>query len=110
MNLNDLNSLQLAIDTGNKNFFNGDYDEALKELVEEVLDTRAKLDGMSFQEAKSEIAGLKDEIENMKSDSVMEWNYDTVKIEGIENGTRRLKSFENKDPKRPVKIIVKELH
>lgn len=110
MNLNDLNSLQLAIDTGNKDFFKGDYDEALKELVEEVLDTRAKLDGMSFQEAKSEISKLKDTLENMKSDSVIEWDYDTVKIEGKEHGTRRLKTFENKDSEHPIKIIIKELH
>lgn len=118
MNLNDLNSLKLAIDTGNHRFYPGNMDDALSELVDELIGVHATLgDAARFDvNSVSELAGLYKgtmarvaELEEDAKTNIMEINFSTCKISGVELGSGRIKKFENLDSEHPVIVTIKEL-
>ena len=116
MNLNELNSLKLAIDTSNHSFYNGNMDEALSELVDQALEIKEALGENGVEDIKdmsklldstlTELSRLKDE---NKKDAVWEIDFLTCKIEGVERITERKKVFENNDEEHPVKVIIREV-
>lgn len=117
MTLQDLQSLKLAIDTSNPGFYSGNMDDALSEVVEELLDLKQVLANATdhgvhdveelvelYKGALNEVAKLEEDKEN-----IMEVDFITCKIVGVERITERGKTFENLDPEHPVKVIVKEI-
>ena len=117
MQLDDLNSLKLAIDTNNPGFYHGNMDDALSELVDELIGVHAELEKATEFDVEnvSELVGLYKgalnevaKLEEDKGSTVMEVDFATCKVKGIECFTGREKVFENNDADYPVKIIIRE--
>jgi len=64
MKLEDLESLKLAIDTGNIDYFNGDMSQAFIDVVEELIEIKSKEEDATdkLQELKDQVMEKADEL------------------------------------------------
>ncbi len=118
MNLNDLHSLKLAIDTGTPDYYNGRMEDALSELVEDAMSVQEALESVDSDagvDSVAELVSLYNEALHPSAEpkedanvNLMEVNFSTCKISGVELGSGRVKKFENSDSEHPIMVIIKE--